>query len=357
MTQSQLDKRNPESEDPGLSTRDLRDFFLQFSVMLSSGISLVDSLEVLSSTADQKISFVSARLSRTVASGHTLSGAMRLFPHSFDAVIVALVAVGEKTGSLDFILKSVAKRVDDRCKHRQRVILALTYPSVVILISLALIVLLSHYMLPVLLEFLNGLRVDIPWPTRVLLFFVKAKWLSAVFLGTLVFFFADLTWGLREETATIRNWVLFRSPGLGTINRQQIFLDFCRDLALMLEAGCLLTQALKSLSPACPDPEVSEVLLMIRQDLMNGESLESSLESYPIIPYVVSGSLAVGMETGQRGDLLRTVASLLEFDLETRIDRLTALIEPLTMAILGVIVGGILMASLLPIYAVITDGL
>ena len=357
MTQRQLDKNSSENEDPGLSTRDLRDFFLQFSVMLSSGISLVDSLEVLSSSAERRVSHVCAQLSRTISSGHTLSGAMRRFPYSFDAVIVALVAVGEKTGSLDFILKAIAKRVDDRCKHRQRVIQALTYPAVVVLISLALIVLLSHFMLPVLLEFLSGLRVEIPWPTRVLLFLVKAKWLSAVFLGFLVFLFADLTWSLREETAPFRNWVLFRSPGLGTINRQQIFLDFCRDLALMLEAGCLLTQALQSLSPTCADPEVREVLLKIRRDLINGESLESSLTSYPIIPYVVSGSLAVGMETGQRGHLLQTVASLLEFDLETRIDRLTALIEPLTMAILGLIVGGILLASLLPIYAVISDGI
>ncbi len=317
----------------------------------------MDSLEVLSSNAYQKVSFVSAGIARAVATGQTLSGSLRRFPHSFDPVVVSLVAVGERTGNLVLILQAIVKRIEDRCKHRQRVLQALSYPAVVVLISLALIIFLSHSMLPVMLGFMDGLQVEVPWPTRILLLFVKAKWLSAVFLGLLVFLFADLTWGLREETTSFRNWVLFRSPILGTINRQQIFLDFCRDLALMLEAGCLMTQALESLSPTCADPEVREVLLKIRKDLINGESLESSLQSHPIIPYVVSGSLAVGMETGRREALLRTVASLLEFDLESRIDRLTALIEPLTMAILGVVVGGILLASLLPIYAVITDGI
>lgn len=347
----------PEIDDPQLSDGELRNFFLQLSVMLSSGIPILRCFETLSSDAFPKVGFLSNRLLRTVSAGHPLSRAFRQFRLSFDQVIVSLIAVGENTGKLELILRELAKRVDQRCKFRQRLIQAAIYPAMVVAVSFALIALLSHSMLPVLLDFASGLQTEIPWPTKVLLFFVEAKWITGLLLGLLLLVLADLTWGLREETSEFRNWVLYQSPVLGALNSQRLFLNLCNDLALMLEAGCLLTQALASLSPTCPDPRVSRVLLCVRNDIQNGESLEEALEGYDVIPRLISSSLAVGSEVGRREALLRTVASLIESDLETRIDRLTALIEPLTMAILGLVVGGILLASLLPIYAVVSDGL
>lgn len=349
--------KNPEIDDPGLSDRELNDFFLQFSVMLSSGIPILKCLEALSSEAHQKLGFVAERVAQSIINGHSLSGSLRQFPHSFDVVVVALVAVGEKTGKLDLILRELAKRLDNRCRYRQRITQALTYPAVVVVVSLGLIMFLSQYMLPVLLDFIGGLNVETPWPTQVLMLLVRAKWLFAILLGAVVAVLADLAWGLREETSAFRNWVLYQSPILGELNRLRIILDFCKDLALMLDAGCLLTHALDALSPACPDLEVSQTLLRIKRDLQNGESLETSLERYEVIPYVVSGSLVTGMEFGRREALLRTAANLIEYDLDSKIDRMITLIEPLTMAILGLVVGGILLASLLPIYSVISSGL
>lgn len=346
-----------EIDDPGLSTTELRDFFLQLSVMTSSGVSLLTALEVLSRSAFPRLGFVAETLSRYIASGHTLSGSFKKLPHSFDLVTVSLIAVGEKTGKLDLILRELARRVDARYRNRQRVWSALTYPAMVILISLALIALLCNSMLPVLLTLVEGMNVELPWPTRLLLLLVKGKWIWGLLMGLVAFLLADLVWGLREETSGLRNWILYRSPILGELNSQRVMLELCHDLALMLSAGCLLTQALGSLSPTSPDPRVGEVLLRVRHDIANGDSLDEALGRYSLIPRVVSGSLALGLEVGRQDTLLRTVAKLLEADLECRVDRLTALIEPLTMAALGVVVGGILLASLLPIYSVVAGGL
>jgi type IV pilus assembly protein PilC len=356
MTLRQAVGHRPETDDPGLSAVELRDFFLQLSVMTSSGVPLLTSLEVLSRAGYQRLGFVAEHLCRSISRGHTLSGSFKQMRHSFDLVIVSLVAVGEKTGKLDLVLRELAKRVDARHRNRQRIVSALTYPAMVVVVSLGLIALLCNSMLPVLLNLVQGMNVELPWPTRMLLLVVKGKWIWALLLGFFIFFLADLTWGLREETSGFRNWILYRSPGLGQLNSQRVMLELCNDLALMLSAGCLLTQALASLAPTSPDPKVGEVLLKVRNDIQNGDSLDEALARYPLIPQVVSGSLALGMEVGRQDSLLRTIASLLEADLESRVDRLTALIEPFTMAALGLVVGGILLASLLPIYSVVSDG-
>lgn len=349
--------QKPETEDPGLSTMDLRNLFLQLSVMLSSGIQLVQALEILAVDRTQRFGFVCHRLAALVSNGYRFSQSMARLRHSFDQVTVSLISVGEQTGKLDAILRELAKRVDERCRYRQHLLQALTYPAMVLIVSLGLIAILSHYMLPVMLEFTRGMAGGIPWPTRLLLSFVELRWVALLLIGVLFFLVCDLYWGLREETSNFRAWILYRSPVLGEMNSQRLFLNLCQDLSLMLDAGCLLTQALSALSPTCPDPRIGRVLLRVKSDLENGATLEESLVGYPEIPRIVSGSLAVGSEVGKPQHLLKTVAVLLQSDLESRMDRFIALIEPLTMASLGVVVGGILLASLLPIYSVVTGGL
>jgi type IV pilus assembly protein PilC len=347
----------PEADDPGLSNLELRNFFLQLSVMLSAGVQLVQGLETLATDRSQKGGFVSHRLADLVSSGHPLSRSLARLRYSFDQVIVSLVAVGEKTGKLDLILRELAKRVDQRCRYRQQLTQALAYPVMVMVVSFVLIAVLSQYMLPVMLDFTKGMAVETPWPTRVLMTLVELRWLAFVVLGVFVFLLCDLYWGLRDETSGFRSWVLYRSPIIGEINSQKLFMELCQDLALMLDAGCLLTQALSALSPASPDPVVGRVLLKVRTDLEQGATLEESLVSHPEIPKLVSGSLAVGSEVGKPQHLLKTVVVLLQADLDSKTERMMALIEPFTMAFMGLVVGGILLASLLPIYSVVTGNL
>ena len=343
--------------DPGLTEDEQRDFLLQLSVLFDSGVPLLSALECLTNSGREAMESVAIGLGLRVQTGSYLSQSMSYYQDTFDDLTLALVRIGEKTGKLHTVLNRLAERNEARASRRKRLINALTYPIGVIIVSVLLVVLLSHYMLPSFLPILENLEVPLPLPTQFLMFFVNSKWLTLSVLIVGLMLIADLTWNLSTDHSKTRGWLLFQSPVIGTTNRLRLFTELCRDLALMLDAGCTLTEALNSVIQSCPDPRVEQALSRVRKDLINGVPLDEALQFQTVFPPMVSSSMEVGIETGNIDQLLMVVADLMDFELESRVDRLIGLIEPLLMIFLGVVIGGILLACFLPIYSLVSSGI
>lgn len=342
--------------DPKLSLGEVRDFLLQLHVMLEAGVPIVSALECIANSGHLKIGPVAQGIALTITKGHYLSRALQEFPQSFDSFTIALVRLGERSGQLIFVLKRLTARTEWRLRVRRKLIESLTYPVGVISISLGLVAFLTHYMLPRILPLLTSLEVPIPAPTRVLLTLVEYQGISLVIMVMFLVFLIDIIFGRTERQLALRHWILYSTPGLGTVNRNRAMAHFCSDLGMVLESGLNLTDALDILGSECPDFTLRRVLANVRKDIIDGEELKASLESHEL-PALLTSAMVAGADSGQLPKTLERIAVVFDASAESSTDQMLQLLEPLTLFLLGGIVGGILLACFLPIYSMIASGL
>ena len=168
---------------------------------------------------------------------------------------------------------------------------------------------------------------------------------------------ADLTWGGQEGEARGRQWLLYSSPMIGRINRSRAFAHMCHDLSLVFETGLSFVESLRVLGQESGDRRLGLAVQSVRKGVRDGEDVKSALEQQPYIPDLVTSAIVSGLETGEMAKLLSCVGKVLDSEAEHATDRLIAALEPLTIFVLGIIVGGILLACFLPLYSMMSQGL
>lgn len=342
--------------DPKLSLGEVRDFLLQLYVMLEAGVPIISALECIANSEHLKISPLAEGIARTISEGQYLSRALQQYPKTFDSFTIALVRLGERSGQLIFVLRRLTSRTEWRLRVRRRLIESLSYPVGVISISLGLVAFLTHYMLPRILPLLTSLEVPIPAPTRFLLAVVEYQGVSAVLMALFLVFLVDVIFGQTERQRALRHWILYSTPVLGPVNRNRALAHFCSDLGMVLESGLKLTDALEILGSECPDLRLKHAIKNVRKDIIAGEELTASLESQDLPKLLVSAVVA-GADSGQLPSTLERIAVVFDGSAESLTDQMLQLLEPLTIFVLGCIVGGILLACFLPLYSMITNGI
>lgn len=336
--------------------KDLAVFSRQFATMINSGLSLLRTLNILSEqTENPLLARTIANLRDDVEKGSSLSGAMSKHPKVFNNLFVAMVRAGETGGQLDTVLMRVADNFEADYRLRQKVKSAMTYPIVVAGIAALLVTIMLLFVVPTFANMFTGLGGTLPLPTKILLILSQqAKFLVPGFIvfavvATIVYKRA------RRASADARlrtDQIKLKIPIFGDLFQKVAVSRFTRTLALLLRAGVPVLQALDIVAESTGNEVLARAALDVKDSVRSGETMASPLTKHAIFPPMVVQMIAVGEDTGALDAMLDKISDFYDQEVESTTEQLTSLIEPIMIAVLGGIVGAMVIALYMPMFKI-----
>lgn len=338
---------------PKIRLKDVTFCTAQLSIMVRSALPILESLEILGEQApNPTFRALLKDVGRGVSEGLPLSKAFARHPETFDSIYVSLLAAGEASGDLDIMLERLAAHLDFNVKLNSKIQSALLYPAIVIMVALAVLVFLVTFVLPTFAEIFVQLNIALPLPTRILLFagaFLRIWW-WAFLLGGMAAWFAFRAWARSPRNAETVDGALLRLPLIGELIRNIVLTRLLRTLGSLLESGVSILFALE-LAKAAAGNRIFEILLeKVNNEVREGKILSVSLSQSPHIPKVVIGMIATGEKTGTLPEVINRVAGFYEAETDTAVKNIFTAMEPLFIVVLGIMVGGIAISVLLPMF-------
>jgi type IV pilus assembly protein PilC len=343
--------------DKSVNPKNLAVFTRQFSVMIDAGLPLVQCLEILGSQEEDK-HFASAILATRgdVEGGLSLADAMRRYPKTFDPLFTNMIAAGEAGGILDTILKRLATYIEKAVKLKSQVKSAMVYPIAVIVIAAVVVTVILWKVIPTFANLFAGLGAELPLPTRV----VIAASNGVVRYGPFIILaMVAGAFGFRSYYATdngrktVDAWLL-KMPVLGGLLRKIAVARFCRTLSTLLASGVSILEALNITAHTSGNAVIEEAIFTTRKSIERGETIATPLKATAVFPPMVVQMIGVGEATGALDTMLAKIADFYEDEVDVAVAGLLTLLEPLMIAFLGGIVGGIVIAMYMPIFGLIS---
>jgi type IV pilus assembly protein PilC len=350
---------NTEISIPGMGTKiklkDLAVMSRQFAVMINSSLSLLRALTILSEqTENKELSRVLDEVSNDVEAGLALSAAMGKHPNAFPPLMVNMIRAGEVGGFLDAVLLQLAENYEAEVKLRAKVKSAMTYPVVVFVIAILAVVGMLLFIVPVFAHMFDDLGGTLPAPTRVLVFLSGAmKIIAPVGLVAVVAFF--FTWPKIKHKPQVRNVldpIKLKAPIFGKLTQKIALSRFSRNLGTMMRSGVPILQSLEIVSATTGNVVLERAIKDVEESVRNGESLAKPLEQHSVFPPMVVQMMSVGEDTGALDAMLHKISDFYDQEVEATTEALTSLIEPLMIAVLGGIIGSMIIALYMPIFGV-----
>ncbi len=340
---------------PGITTKELVVFTRQFATMIDAGLPLVQCLDILASQQDnQEFQRVINEVKASVEGGSTFADALKKHPKVFDSLFVNLIAAGEVGGILDIILNRLANFMEKAQKLKNKIKSALTYPLAVIVIATLVVTGLLVWVVPVFEDMFEGFGQALPAPTQLVVGmsnFLRYYWY--VLIGGLVGVFITIRQARRTEGGKrFTDGVLLRVPVFGDLLRKTAVARFTRTLGTMMSSGVPILEALEIVAKTAGNVVVEEAIMKARKSLSEGKTLADPLAETKVFPPMVTQMIMVGESTGAMDTMLSKIADFYEDEVDVAVEALTSLIEPLLMAFLGVVVGGLVIALYLPIFQI-----
>jgi type IV pilus assembly protein PilC len=342
----------------GIKQKDISIFTRQFSVMIDAGLPLVQCLEILGQQQDHK-SFqkVILQIRQDVESGSSLSEAMRKHPQAFDDLYVNMVAAGEAGGILDTILQRLANYIEKNVKLKAQVRSALMYPAAVITIAVVVVYIILWKVIPVFATLFQSLGGQLPFLTRVIVtmsnFIGRFWWL--IFLLVFAAVFAIRQYYQTENGRYQIDRLMLKAPVLGLLLRKIAVARFCRTLATLLSSGVAILESLEITARTAGNAVIQEAVLKVRKEVEEGKNLAEPLQKTEQFPPMVCQMIGVGEQTGAMDTMLSKVADFYEDEVDRAVDGMLKLIEPIMIAVLGVVIGTIVIAMYLPMFTLISQ--
>ncbi|MBO9051188.1 type II secretion system F family protein [Curtobacterium flaccumfaciens] len=341
--------------EKGVGLKDLAIMSRQASTMLTSGLSLLRTLTILSDqTENKKLKDILGKVRDDVERGVSFSDAVAKYPVDFPPIMINMIRAGETGGFLDQAMDSIATNFEKEHKLRSTIKSAMTYPVVVLCMSLAAVVIMLIFIVPIFQDMFSSLGGQLPLPTQVLVTLSHAmRWLApvlavAVIVGWLWFRANKNT----DRFRSFRDPIMLRLPVFGGLTRKIVIARFARNFSNMIGAGVPILQALSIVGQVSNNFAVQKALERVAEDVRKGESIAAPLARESIFPAMVSQMVAVGEDAGSLEIMLEKIAVFYDSEVESTTESLTALIEPLLIAFLGVVVGGMIIALYLPIFQI-----
>lgn len=337
-----------------VSGRDLAVFCRQFATMIDAGVSLVRCLAVLEEqTTSAKLRMIVRQIQTAVESGETLSRALTRWPSVFTNLFVGLVRAGEVGGVLDETLNRLAAFLEDNERLRRKVKSAMTYPVLVLLFAMSVVIGLVTWVLPKFVEVFNdlGIAKELPAATRVLVQisnFITTKW-YIVIIATLLFVIAVAQYTHTRIGRRHWHWLKLKVPVFGKLNHKIAIARFSRTLGTLLVSGVAILQALETVAGSVDNDIISDAVLSARAAIREGEQIGDPLQRSGLFPPMVIQMIAIGEETGSLDAMLSKIADFYEAEVDATLASLTAALEPILIVLLGGIVGFIVIAMFLPL--------
>src|SRR3954452_3674552 len=340
-----------------VSAKNLAVFTRQFSVMIDAGLPLVQCLDILGTQEEDKNFAAVILQTRTdVESGASLAEAMKKHPKTFDPLFTNMIAAGEAGGILDTILKRLATYIEKAVKLKSQVKSAMIYPVAVIPIAVLVVGVILWKVIPTFASLFSGLGAELPLPTRV----VIAMSNGIVAFGPFILvglgaagYGIKQYYGTDNGRRTIDKGVL-HTPILGLIMRKIAVARFCRTLATLLSSGVPILDGLDITARTSGNAVVEDAILLTRKSIERGETISAPLKETGVFPPMVTQMISVGETTGALDTMLSKIADFYEDEVDTAVAGMLTLMEPVMIAFLGVVVGGIVIAMYLPIFDLIS---
>jgi type IV pilus assembly protein PilC len=340
-----------------VAAKNLAVFTRQFSVMIDAGLPLVQCLDILGSQEEDK-NFASTILqTRTdVEGGASLADAMRKHPKTFDPLFTNMIAAGEAGGILDTILKRLATYIEKAVKLKGQVKSAMIYPVAVIVIAGGVVGVILWKVIPTFASLFAGLGAELPLPTRIVI--AMSNGLVTFFLPILAIL-AVAGWMFRNYYQThngrrVVDGTMLKLPILGDILRKIAVARFCRTLATLISSGVPILDGLEITAKTSGNSVIEDAVMLTRKSIERGETISAPLKETAVFPAMVTQMIGVGEATGALDTMLAKIADFYEEEVDTAVAGLLTLLEPVMIAVLGVIVGGIVIAMYLPIFDLIS---
>ena len=349
-------KAKPLFGDSGgkITTKDITVFSRQLATMMSSGVPLVQSFEIVGRGHENKaMQNLILAIKSDVEAGGALAEAFGKHPQQFDELYVNLVTAGEHAGILEDILHKLATYMEKTEALKSKIKGALFYPTAVVAVAFIITCILMIYVIPQFEDLFKGFGADLPGLTQLVVnmsnWFV-ANWylMFAAIGGTIVGL-----WQAKKRSVKFAHLIdrfSLKIPIIGDILNKSAIARFSRTLATMFAAGTPLVEAMSSVAGACGNIVYYNAVMKMRDEIATGTQLQISMRDVGLFPNMVVQMVAIGEESGALDTMLTKVADWYEQEVDDAVGALTSLLEPIIMAVLGVLIGGLVIAMYLPIF-------
>lgn len=339
--------------EKGFNTAQLAHFSKQFSVLIAAGIPLVQALKIMREQIEgQEVKEMLDELRSTVEAGSSFSEALENHPEYFPELFVHLVKAGETGGVLDEVLEELAEYYKRRDRINKEVKGALYYPAAIIVVAIIAVIILITFVLPTITEMLVDLGGELPLITRALIgtseFLQSYWWLILGGLTLVIFAMRYLFQTPRGKRAKDR--MILKIPVIGDLIKKIIISRFANTLALLLDSGVNIVNALPVIENVVGNVVISEVLTDARASIREGANLSQSLKGSEYFPPIVIQMIQVGEETGNMDEMLNRLSEYYDVEVENAIEGGISLIEPAIIVVMAVVVGGIILSVILPLF-------
>ncbi len=340
----------------GISTRDIVIFTRQFATMINSGLPLVQALDILAEQSENKaLKDVTRAVVYDVESGHTLADALRKHPKAFTELYVNMVAAGEAGGILDTILLRLATFMEKNDALVRKVKGAMIYPGVIFSVAGMAIVILLVFVIPVFQDMFSGIGQKLPLPTLIVIGasdLLKGFW-WAIGGGLGIAFFAVKRYYATPSGKLNLDKFMLAMPVLGDVIRKSAVSRFTRTLGTLIASGVSILEGLEITAKTAGNRVIHDAVMESRASIAGGETIAAPLQKSKVFPPMVISMIAVGEQTGGLDEMLSKIADFYDEEVDAAVEALLALMEPVMIVVLGVVVGGMIIAMYLPIFNMI----
>lgn len=328
-------------------------FNRQFATMLNSGVTIVNCLDILrQQISHKKLKKVVNELYEDVQKGHSLSEALSRHGDVFPHLMIRMIEAGEASGSLDTVMMRVAVHYEKEAKINNKIKSAMVYPIILLLAVVAVVTFLLVVIMPTFISMFESSGMELPGPTRLLLAMsdsIRTRWYIYIFVIVLAVYIIRRFAGSKEGGIIIDRWKL-RLPVIKGLTSKVISARFTRTLSTLLASGISLLQAMENVAGAVGNTVVEQSILAAREDVRKGVALSVPIRKMGYFPPMVDNMIKIGEEAGALDDILDKTANIYDEEVETEVQRMLSMLEPLMIVFMALIVGFIVVSMLMPMF-------
>ena len=336
---------------------DVAMFCRQFATLVGASVSLIGAMEILvAQTTNIKFKGIIQKVAEDVRTGSPLSAAMAVYPAVFPELMIHMIEAGEAGGMLETVLYRLAEQYEKDYRLNARLKSAMVYPAVVISVAAIVVAIILTFVMPTFTGLFKSMNIPLPWPTQLVMslsnFLLNYWWVAFAFFGLVYLLYLQ---GLKKKEFRLwRDAFFLKVPVFGALYNKIIISRFASTFASLSRSGVPILTALTIVSKATGSLQAEEVLLAARINVQRGRGLSVPMEQSKLFPPIVVNMVSIGEETGNLDHMLDKINEFYTAEIDDMMGRLQALLDPFLIVILGVIVGFIAVAMLLPMFDIIT---
>jgi type IV pilus assembly protein PilC len=343
--------------EKGVGLKDLAVMSRQLSTMIAAGLSLLQALSILADqTKSKKLASTLATVRNDIETGTSFSDAMNRHQDVFPPLMINLIRAGETGGFLDKALESIAVNYEKEVKLRNTIKSAMTYPVIVLIMSVIAVFAMLIFIVPVFEKMFKDLGSDLPLPTLILV--TVSHWMVVIVPVLAVAIIAfSFWWRKNKDTERVRKVVdplRLKLPVFGPLTAKIAIARFTRNFATMVSSGVPILRSLSIVGETSGNYVIERALHKVEDSVRVGRSIAAPLALEPIFPSMVTQMIAVGEDSGSLEHMLHKVSDFYDDEVEATTAALTSLIEPLVLAFIGVVIGGMIICLYMPIFTIIS---